>query len=44
MSDWSKVTREDVIKAIEKFNKEKPDYAKSRTTYFISGMPFFTFL
>lgn len=35
MSDWSKVTREDVIKAIEKFNKEKPDYAKSRTTYLV---------
>lgn len=35
MSDWSKVTREDVIKAIEKFNKEKQSYAKSRTTYLI---------
>ena len=35
MSDWSRVTRDDVIKAIEKFNREKPDYAKSRTTYLI---------
>ena len=35
MSDWSKVTRKDVIKAIEKSNKEKPDYAKSRTTYLV---------
>lgn len=35
MSDWSKVTRIDVIKAIEKFNKENPDYAKSRTTYLV---------
>ncbi len=35
MSDWSKVTRKDVIKAIQKFDKEKPNYAKSSTTYLI---------
>lgn len=35
MPDWSKVSRENVIKAIEIFNKEKPNYSKSRTTYLV---------
>lgn len=33
--DWNKITYEDVIVAIEKFNTEHPSYNKSRTTYLI---------
>ena len=35
MSDWSKVSRKDVIKAIEIFDKEKPQYTKPTTTLLI---------
>lgn len=35
MSDWDKISREDVIKAIEQFKKEKTNYANSSTTYLI---------
>lgn len=33
--DWSKVTRENVINAIARFNREKPDYPEPKSYYLI---------
>lgn len=37
MADWKSVKREDVIEAIEIFNRKKPDFKVPRTTYLIYG-------
>jgi hypothetical protein len=33
--NWRDVTKKDVLEAIQKFEKEKPDYYKSKTTYLV---------
>ena len=33
--DWSKITREDVIKAIQIFIKDNPEYPEARTTFLL---------
>jgi hypothetical protein len=33
--DWKDITKEDVLEAIKKFEKEKPDCYKSKTTYLV---------
>lgn len=35
MANWKNVKKEDVIKAIDKFNKETPDFTNPRSTYLV---------
>lgn len=34
-NQWDEITRDDVLKAIEVFNTDRPKYAKSKNTFLI---------